>query len=136
MTTTPTHFQQLLHTAMAQSQPQRLLFVFAGAELPDGASAAQRERFAAGRGGALVPLACVDKDPAELTGFGALLAESRNACPPWQAVFIGALSGRDGRAPTSQQVDAALNTMVDNVRQGRFAAYMALDPDGNQLTFS
>ena len=38
-----------------------LLFVFAGAELPDDATPEQRQRFAEGAGGALVPLMCVDK---------------------------------------------------------------------------
>lgn len=134
--TRPTHFQQLLQAAAAQPQPQRLVFVFAGAQLPQDASPAQRERFAAGRGGALVPLACVDKDPAALRDFDQLVAESRAACPPWRAVFISALSGQGGWAPTSQQVDAALNAMVENIRQGRLGVYLALDPEGDPLTFS
>ena len=100
--TSPTHFEQLLQAAAAQPEPQRLLFVFAAAELPDDASPAQRERFAAGQGGALVPLACVDKDPADLTDFEALVAESRQASPPWQAVFIAGLAGENGRPPSAQ----------------------------------
>ena len=47
------HFRQLLQAAAAQPDPQRLLFVFAAAELPDDPTPAQRERFAAGEGGAL-----------------------------------------------------------------------------------
>ena len=35
-------------------------------ELPDDATPAQRARFEAGQGGALVPLMCVDKTPQEL----------------------------------------------------------------------
>ena len=134
--TSPTHFEQLLQAAAAQPEPQRLLFVFAAAELPDDATPAQRERFAAGQGGALVPLACVDKDPADLTRFEALVAESRQASPPWQAVFIAGLPGEQGRPPSAQRIDGALQAMVDNVRQGRFAGYLALDPEGEPLTFS
>lgn len=134
--TSPTYFEQLLRAAAAQPEPQRLLFVFAAAELPDDASPAQRARFAAGQGGALVPLACVDKDPADLTRFEALVAESRAASPPWQAVFIAALPGEKGRPPSAQRIDSALQAMVDNVRQGRFAGYLALDLEGEPLTFS
>lgn len=42
-------FDQLLQAAAAQPEPQRLLFVFAEAELPGDADAAQRARFEAGR---------------------------------------------------------------------------------------
>lgn len=134
--TSPTYFEQLLEAAAAQPEPQRLLFVFAAAELPDDATPAQRERFAAGQGGALVPLACVDKAPSELTTFEALVAESREASPPWQAVFIAGLPGQGGRPPTSQAIDAALESMVDGVRQGRFSGYLVLGPAGEPLTFS
>jgi hypothetical protein len=131
-----THFQQLLHAALAQSQPQRLLFVFAGAELPADASPEQRQRFEAGQGGALVPLACVDKAPDELADWEALVAESRRACPPWHAVFIAGLAGQARRPPTAAAIDSALQAMVENVRQGRFRGYLALDPAGDPIAFS
>jgi hypothetical protein len=134
--TTPTYFEQLLQAAAAQPEPQRLLFVFAAAELPADATPAQRESFAAGQGGALVPLACVDKAPSDLTTFDALAAESREASPPWQAVFIAGLPGSGGKAPSPQLVDSALRAMVENVRAGRFGGYLALSPAGEPLAFS
>ncbi len=134
--TNATHFQQLLRAALAQTQPQRLLFVFAAAELPDDASPEQRRRFEAGQGGALAPLACVDKAPEELTDWEALVAESRRASPPWQVVFIAALGGQAGSAPDPAVIDSALETMVANVRQGRFRGYLALDAEGEPLLFS
>jgi hypothetical protein len=136
MQTSATFFDRLLQAAAAQAQPQRLLFVFAQSELPGDATPAQRVSYEAGRGGALVPLVCVDKSAAELASFDALVEESRSACPPWQAVFIGALSGSDGAEPSAERVEAALRTMVDNVRAGRLDGYMALDPDGDPLRIS
>jgi hypothetical protein len=136
MTPNATHFQQLLAAAAAQPEPQRLLFVFAAAELPDDANAEQRRRFEAGQGGALAPLACVDKDPAELGSWAALVAESHQASPPWQVVFIAGLPGQGGRPPPVQAVESALQTMVENVRQGRFRSYLALDAEGAPLAFS
>ena len=65
-------FDDLLHAARLQPEPQRLLFVFVGVELPDDATPAQRARFEQGQGGALVPLMCVDKTPQEL-----------HRLPPW-----------------------------------------------------
>lgn len=133
--TIPTHFQQLLHAASVQPEPQRLLFVFAGAELPPDATQAQRDAFQAGRGGALEPLACVDKGIDELTSFVALVAESRHACPPWQVVFVAGLPGRDGRVPSPEMVDAGLQAMVEGVRAGRLGGFLALDPAGEPLSF-
>lgn len=132
----PSQFDQLLRAAASQPEPQRLLFVFAGAELPADATPEQRERFDAGQGGTLTPLACVDKAVEDLATFEALVAESRYASPPWQAVFIAGLSGQAGRAPSSALVDSALQAMVQNVRDGRFGAYLALNAKGEPLTFS
>jgi len=42
------HFRQLPAASAAQPEPQRLLFVFAFAELPDRATPEQRERFPSG----------------------------------------------------------------------------------------
>jgi hypothetical protein len=129
-------FDQLLQTAAEQAEPQRLLFVFAQAELPDGATPEQRERFESGRGGALTPLACVDKAPKDLSTFDALVEEARKACPPWQVLFIAALSGQDGRPPSSALVDSALTAMVEAVKSGRFGSYLALGPTGEAIQFS
>jgi hypothetical protein len=132
----PSQFDLLLQAAASQPEPQRLLFVFAGAELPADATSEQRERFRAGLGGALSPLACVDKGVDELSTFDALVAESRYASPTWQAVFVAALSGQAGRLPSSALVDSALQAMVNNIRAGRFGAYLALSVTGDPLTFS
>ena len=134
--TSPSHFELLLQAAASQPEPQRLLFVFAGAELPADATPAQREHFEAGHGGALTPLACVDKAVDDLASFDALVAESRHASPPWQVVFIAGLGGKGGKPPTAQVVDGALQAMVENVRAGRFGGYLALGPTGEPLSFS
>ena len=91
-----THFDDLIQAARAQPEPQRLLFVFAGAELPADASAEQRRQFDAGEGGELAPLMCVDKSADELASFEAFAAEAAQAGPPWAIVFSAALSGRGG----------------------------------------
>ncbi len=134
--TEPDFFQQLLASAAAEPQPQRLLFVFTSTDLPAGASAAEAARHAAGQGGTLTPLACVDKGPADLTTFAALREESRQACPPWGLVFIAALSGSGGQAPADAAVEAALRRMVDNIQAGRLAGYLVLDAQGAPVRFA
>ena len=117
------HFDQLLQAATNQPEPQRLLFVFAAADLPDDATPAQRQRFTAESGGALAPLMCVDKGPDDLSDFESLVTQSREAGPAWQVVFAAG------------QVDRALQAMVERVRDGRIDGLLALDPTGEPLHF-
>ncbi|MDQ6629365.1 MAG: ribonucleotide reductase subunit alpha [Pseudomonadota bacterium] len=130
------HFDQLLEAAAAEPEPQRLLFVFATAELPDDATPAQRQNFAAGGGGTLTPLMCVDKGTDELASFDQLVAESRKAGPPWHVVFTAGLSGRNGQQPSAQQVERALEAMLERVRGGMIGSLLALDPSGEALHFT
>jgi hypothetical protein len=126
-------FDDLLHAARAQPEPQRLLFVFAAAELPDDATAAQRARFQAGQGGALVPLMCVDKAPQELDSFDALVEEARQFTAPghdWAMVFVAALSGTLNQAPTSADAEAPLQRMVDAIKAGTIGGYIPFDRQG------
>ena len=129
------HFDQLLQAAAAEPQPQRLLFVFANAGLPDDATPVQRRRFAAGSGGNLTPLMCVDKGTAELAGFEQLVAESKTAGPPWDVVFAAGLAGRNGQPPSAQQVEQALEGMVERVRSGTIGSLLSLDSSGEPLHF-
>ena len=128
-------FDDLLRAAREQLQPQRLLFVFTGAELPADSTPEQRERFAAGAGGALVPLMCVDKKPEELTTFAALAEESRMSGLAWTIVFVAGLAGRGGRAPTHDEAEAPLQRMVDAVRTGAHGSFIPFDRDGRPVLF-
>ncbi len=123
----------LLTAARAQPMPQRLLFVFAAAELPDGASPEERARFERGEGGALVPRMCVDKAPDELRSFAQLKEEADGMGPAWQMVFAAALSGSPGRAPGSAETGQALDTLVEAIRQGRLQNCIPFDAQGNAV---
>jgi hypothetical protein len=130
-----TSFDDLLRVARDQPQPQRLLFVFAGASLPADADEEQRRHYLAGRGGEIAPLMCVDKGPEELAGFAALADESRQFGQDWALVFVAALDGRNGRAPTSEEVSSALQRMVESIKAGTVAAFIAFDRQGHPVRF-
>jgi hypothetical protein len=124
------HFNDFLAAALAQPLPQRLLFVFAGVELPDEATAEQRAAFEAGQGGALVPLMCVDKSPEELQSFEGLAGEAGQFGKRWALVFSAALSGTRQQPPTTNDTDKPLQHMVESIQRGEIAAYLAFDRDG------
>ena len=126
-------FDDLLRAAREQSEPQRLLFVFANAVLPDDSTPDQRARFEAGQGGALAPLMSVDKAPEELGTFDALVEESCRYGQDWAIVFVASLSGRDGRAPTSREADQSLQRMIESIKTGLFGAFIPFDRQGQPM---
>jgi hypothetical protein len=132
MTMNIANFDDLLRAARGQPEPQRLLFVFAGAELPEDATPEQRARFEAGEGGALVPRVSVDKMPGELETFTALVEESHQF-GHWSVVFVAGLSGRGGRPPTSDEADQALQRMTEAIKTGAFGSFMPFDRQGNPV---
>ena len=123
-------FDDLLQAARGQGQPQQLLFVFAGAELPADASPQQRLEVEAGEGGELVPLMCVDRNAAELVSFDALCAEAATVGPPWALVFTAALAGGGGRSPSAVETDTALQAMVGSIKAGRIEGLLPFSRAG------
>ena len=124
------NFSDLLLAARAQPLQQRLLFVFVEAMLAEDANAQQRAGFAAGRGGTLVPIMCVDKGPQELSSFDALVQEAAQFGHAWRLVFAAAMAGTSHSAPDAKEVDAGLKTMVAAIERGEIAGYLALDREG------
>lgn len=129
------NFGDLLTAAGQQPEPQLLLFVFAKAELPEGATDEQEKNFTAGSGGALTPVICVDKSLGELTDFAALVAESERTEQDWDLVFVSSLSGHGGIIPTTEQAEQPLQMMVQAIHSGKIASLLALDKQGQTLSF-
>ena len=128
-----TCFDDLLSAARAQIEPQRLLFVFTEAELPDAPTPEQRAGFARGEGGALVPRLCVDKAPDELGSFEALAHEATQLHPAWTLVFAAALGGTLRRPPNSADAEAPLQRMVDAIKAGRHDGVIPFDRSGQAV---
>jgi hypothetical protein len=70
-----TDFKSLLSVGREQSTPQRFLFVFLQAILPDKPSEADKQRFESGQGGELKAIMCVDKNLSDLTNFADLVTD-------------------------------------------------------------
>ncbi len=128
-------FDDLVQAARQQPEPQRLLFVFAEAALPDGSTPEQRARFDSGQGGTLIPRMSVDKVPAELSTFDVLVEESRYFGGDWSVVFVAGLSGHGGRPPSSTEADQSLTRMVEDIKAGALGSFMPFDRQGNPVLF-
>lgn len=123
-------FDDLRRAAQQQTEPQRLLFVFVGAVLPDDSTPEQRARFEAGQGGALTPLMAVDKAPEELGTFAALMEEARQFRHDWAFVFAASLSGRGGCVPTSDETEQSLQRMIESIKAGSIGSFIPFDRHG------
>jgi len=128
-----TTFDNMLRSAAMEPVPQRLLFVFAAAELPPDATEAQRRQFADGRGGIPVPQMCVDKAPQEIASFAALCAEAAQMGAKWSMVFAASLAGTPEEVPTSKDAEMPLQTMVEAIRAGNFRDCIVFDAHGEPL---
>lgn len=126
-------FNDLLAASRAQPEPQRLLFVFCVAELPENATEAQRQAFAAGYGGALAPAMCADKLPDEIVGMETLVAESMQFDREWTVAFVASLGGRGTRAPTSAEAEEPLQRMVAQIKAGQIAGFIPFNRAGQAV---
>jgi hypothetical protein len=123
-------YSDLIRAAEMQSEPQRLLFVFAKAELPNGYTNSQKQNFEQGHGGALAPVLCVDKLPDDVADFAALVAESEHTGVDWDIAFISALAGRGGFAPNTDEATQPLKMMMEKIQGGMIADFLTFDKSG------
>ncbi|MGL6048232.1 hypothetical protein [Vogesella sp. XCS3] len=124
-------FSGLLQAASQQAAPQRLLFAFCQRRLHDDHQPAEAERFAAGEGGILQPVLCVDKTPAELTDFATLQRDADALDHRWEVVFVAAID--DSGSATA---DAPLKRMIQTIQTGGdIARYLAFNRAGQPLRF-
>jgi len=128
-------FNDLLHAAGQQAEPQRLLFVFVKADLPESPTADQHARHSSGEGGTLSPVLCVDKAPEEIASFQALASEAARTGLGWDLVFVASLDGRAGVAPSSDEAAQPLRLMVNAVNDGQISRFAAFDGDGTPVQF-
>jgi hypothetical protein len=125
-----TNYADLLKAAHAQPELQRLLFVFAEAELPGEHTAEQKKKFHARSGGALTPIMSVDKLPNEVLDFGGLVEESRQTGRNWDIVFVASMSGSADMAPSSQEADKPLESMIEAIKNGDLKNYVTFNRSG------
>ena len=132
-----TNYETLLTVGKQQADPQRFLFVFLQASLPDDHDELDKQRFHSGKGGELRAIMCVDKGLEELTDFSDLVTESEQMGQDWIMVLIACLSGRNGMLPTSEEAEQPLKMMVQAVQNGGdLSKYLAFDKQGIMLHFS
>ncbi len=130
-------YKTLLVVGREQLEPQRFLFVFLEATLPDNYNDEEKQRFESGHGGELTPIMYVDKSLDELTDFADLVSESKQMNHDWTIVLVACLSGQNGLPPTPEQAEEPLNMMVQAVHNGSaFSKYLAFDQQGILLSFS
>jgi len=126
-------YEDLLNSANAQTEPQRLLFVFASAELPGDCTEEQRKEFKECKGWLLTPIMCVDRLASDREDFDSLVEESRQTEMGWDIVFVAALGGKSGAAPTSDDAEYPLKVMVKSIHDGNVGGYLAFKKNGELL---
>ena len=75
------------------------------------------------------------KTPEELGTFSELVEESRSLGPEWTIVFVASLAGRGGRAPTNEDAEAPLQSMVESIKAGSHGSFIPFDRNGRPVLF-
>ncbi|MFT5593793.1 MAG: hypothetical protein ACI8SR_002179 [Oceanicoccus sp.] len=115
-------FSELLTMTTQQSEPQRLLFLFAQTDEKNPKKSKKHKK------GTITPTMCVDKLPTQLTTFENLVAEADNISKDWDFIFIAGLSGQNGQAPSEDDAEPYLNKMTNDVASGSdLSRYVVLD---------
>ncbi len=127
-------YADFIAAAKAQPEPQRLLWVLAKAELPNGYTNTQRDNFEQGAGGALNPVLCVDKLPEEVSDFAVLLAESSHTGIDWDIAFVTSLAGRGGFAPNTDEAEQPLKLMLNKIQSGIIADFLTFNKQGELVS--
>jgi len=121
-------FKELLSMTNEQVEPQRLLFLFANAESINEKKSKKHQR------GTISPIMCVDKLPADLSTFSALVKEADAIEKNWNFVFIASLSGENGKAPTEDEAEPFLNKMTNDIETGNgIGRYVIFDREENAI---
>jgi len=111
-----------------QAEPQRLLFLFANAESTNEKKSKKHQR------GTISPVMCVDKLPADLSTYSALVKEADAIEKNWNFVFIASLSGENGKAPTEEEAEPFLNKMTNDIATGNgIGRYVIFDREENPI---
>ncbi len=126
----------MLESARQQPEPQRFLFVFLDAVLPEEHTPEEAILFSRGQGGQLQPVMNLGKDLDELTTFQSLVNEIAQKERDWQVVLVACVSGKNGKAPTPEEVEGPLQVLEHTIRMGGdISAYIAFDQDGEHIQF-
>jgi hypothetical protein len=126
-------YEDLLNAANAQAEPQRMLFVFTHAELPGDHTSDQQEQFKARKGGALMPVMCVDKLASARVSFAGLVEESRHTGKDWDMVFVACMSGKSADVTESAEAEEPLKEMVKSIQVGSIGNYLVFNRDGEMV---
>jgi|AntDeeMinimDraft_4_1070355.scaffolds.fasta_scaffold01831_6 hypothetical protein len=125
-------FNDLLGEARSQPRPQRLLLVFAKAELPDFPDEEQRRQFEQGEGGVLAPTVCADKTPDELADMNALLKEAQQTGAEWDLFFVAGMDDIQG----DEEIQNQLTKMTESLQMGNVSSFIAFDKSGEALNLN
>jgi hypothetical protein len=119
-------FTDVIHMCNRQSEPQRLLLLFASTQ-------GTTKKSGKGRG-LISPTMVVDKLPDEIADFSALVKEADRISKDWDFLFIAALSGCNGQAPRTEEAEPYLNQMTNDIASGHnIERYLVFDRHENPI---
>jgi hypothetical protein len=129
-------FDGLLLMAGRQPQAQRMLFVFLKTVTQKDYTEAERAAVEADRGGALLPMFCVDLKVTEVRSLNALVSEADQQSTEWDKMLVACMNDEPTPQGARARVDAALKQMVARVQTGGdLSGYLCFTRGGEPVVF-
>lgn len=118
-------FNDLINILQNQTNPQRLLLLFANAESTDSHN---------NQNGFISPVMCVDKSLSDITSFHHLIKEADEINKQWNFMFVASLSGEKDKEPTTTEAEPFLNKMAHDIETGNsINRYVIFDREENPI---
>ncbi len=130
------HYQDLLDTALASGEPQRLLVVLLRTERMQRLGADEAAAGMEGEG-TLTPAMARDFAIDAQLDFLALVREAEQAAPGWCLLMTAVLAGRPGQPPSAEEAAPHLRRMANAVMTGeQLQRYVFFDRDGDAVSLT
>ena len=124
-------FNNVLKMANEQSEPQRLLLLFAST------NETNKSRKQSDKKGTIEPTMVVDKLPEEIASFKRLIEEADSINKDWDFMFIASLGGDDTGPPSTEDAELFLKKMTDDIVTGNnIMRYVVFDRNENPIELS
>lgn len=127
-------YNELLTMIRRQTEPQRILLVFAKRQSREAQEAREEQVSLTEKPDfTITPVMYVDKMPDKIGNFSKLVTDSSKTGKNWDLVFISGVKGRNGEPPNDFETDFRMEGMVKSIQHGQIQNLLVYNRKGEPV---